>query len=400
PGPKLITSCHFSTMVKMVALTESRQTESRTRKGNVYYKENQHNSRHYRSLVLGALLIFKVAQRTMKVIIDTDPGLDDAMAVLVALDAHKKGLIKILGVTLTHGNTSLDNAACNMMRTLTTVKMEKEQYAPFWNLIPQETHLSMAMMDLEMQNLNQIQTYHSFLKSMLSVLSHVSQEKILVCLLFSHRHCYNSRNIKTAYLLQLGEVVLIALGPLTNVALAMRMDPSLGGNLKEIFIMGGNSEGLGNVTPCAEFNFHCDPEAAYTVLQECKCPTYLITWELCLKRAELTLDWRKNVLGKVSTPEARLMNSIEAKSLSLYKYQTYIVCDQIAVAVAIYRNLIIASSDHYASVELHGMFTRGQMVVDYISAMNRKPNVTMVEKIDVEAFKKILMVAFGHKVEM
>ena len=106
---------------------------------------------------------------------------------------------------------------------------------------------------------------------------------------------------------------MIALGPLTNVALAMRMDPSLGGNLKEIFIMGGNIEGkylstmsetavspilcilypnltgLGNVTPSAEFNFHCDPEAAYTVLQECKCPTYLITWELCLKRTEVTL---------------------------------------------------------------------------------------------------------------
>ena len=94
------------------------------------------------------------------------------------------------------------------------------------------------------------------------------------------------------------------------------------------------------------------------------------------------------------------MNSIEAKSLSTYKYETYILCDQIAVAAAIYRNLIIASSNHYASVELHGKFTRGQMVVDYISAMNRKQNVTIVEKIDVEAFKKILMIAFGHQVEM
>lgn len=48
-------------------------------------------------------------------------------------------------------------------------------------------------------------------------------------------------------------------------------------------------KGIGNITVSAEFNFHCDPEAAYVVLQNTKCPTYIASWELCLHRAKL--DW-------------------------------------------------------------------------------------------------------------
>ena len=64
-----------------------------------------------------------------------------------------------------------------------------------------------------------------------------------------------------------GEVDLIAVGPLTNVAIAMSADPDLADNLHQLFIMGGNIEGIGNVTSSAEFNFHADPEAAFTVLR-------------------------------------------------------------------------------------------------------------------------------------
>ena len=60
---------------------------------------------------------------------------------------------------------------------------------------------------------------------------------------------------------------MIAVGPLTNVAIAMLADPDLAKNLHHLYIMGGNIEGIGNVTSSAEFNFHADPEAAYTVLR-------------------------------------------------------------------------------------------------------------------------------------
>ena len=64
-----------------------------------------------------------------------------------------------------------------------------------------------------------------------------------------------------------GDITLIALGPLTNVAIAMLSDPELSERLFHLYIMGGNMEAIGNVTTAAEFNFHADPEAAHTVLR-------------------------------------------------------------------------------------------------------------------------------------
>ena len=79
------------------------------------------------------------------------------------------------------------------------------------------------------------------------------------------------------------QVSLVALGPLTNVAIAMLADPGLGGRLHSLYIMGGNMEGVGNVTTAAEFNFHADPEAAAAVLRLASCPTTIATWELSYK---------------------------------------------------------------------------------------------------------------------
>ena len=76
---------------------------------------------------------------------------------------------------------------------------------------------------------------------------------------------------------------MICLAPLTNLALALKTDKNLATNLKEIFIMGGNVEGIGNVSIASEFNFHADPEAAYAVLDSTKCPTVIVTWEMCYK---------------------------------------------------------------------------------------------------------------------
>ena len=82
---------------------------------------------------------------------------------------------------------------------------------------------------------------------------------------------------------------MVALGPLTNLALAFKIDPSIAPKIKEIFIMGGNMEGLGNASMGAEFNFYSDAEAAYIVLQAVKCPTYIATWELCLLKSRLEM---------------------------------------------------------------------------------------------------------------
>ena len=73
----------------------------------------------------------------------------------------------------------------------------------------------------------------------------------------------------------------MALGPLTNLALAFKTDPEIPPMIKEMFIMGGNMDGVGNNTMGAEYNFTADADAAYIVLDMVKCPLFMATWELC-----------------------------------------------------------------------------------------------------------------------
>ena len=91
----------------------------------------------------------------------------------------------------------------------------------------------------------------------------------------------------------------------------MKADPGLSERLGEIFIMGGNIEGFGNVTEAAEFNFHADPEAAFTVLRLTRCPTTIAPWELSYKYNRVDFGWRNQVLGKLDTPATKLINACE-----------------------------------------------------------------------------------------
>jgi len=84
-------------------------------------------------------------------------------------------------------------------------------------------------------------------------------------------------------------VSLVTLGPLTNIALAFKMEPNLPSLLKEIFMMGGNTEALGNSSISAEFNFDADPESAFVVLDKTACPTYVAPIELCQLHSTLDL---------------------------------------------------------------------------------------------------------------
>ena len=85
----------------------------------------------------------------------------------------------------------------------------------------------------------------------------------------------------------IGEVTVVALGPLTNLALAFKMDPSIVTHIGEIFVMGGNMQGNGNCVLGAEYNFMADAEAAYIVVHNVQCPMYIATWELCSTHSKM-----------------------------------------------------------------------------------------------------------------
>lgn len=82
-----------------------------------------------------------------------------------------------------------------------------------------------------------------------------------------------------------GKLTILALAPLTNLAMAARLDPSICHSLEAIYTMGGNVEGEGNATVSAEFNFAVDPEAAFITLSSFSCPLNVVPWEVTAKHA-------------------------------------------------------------------------------------------------------------------
>ncbi len=86
-----------------------------------------------------------------------------------------------------------------------------------------------------------------------------------------------------------GEITMVCLAPLTNLALALKVDVEATNGLKELVLMGGNVEGVGNTTIAAEFNFHADPEAAHVVMEVSKFPITVVSWELCYKYIDIPM---------------------------------------------------------------------------------------------------------------
>ncbi|KAK2181988.1 hypothetical protein NP493_372g02041 [Ridgeia piscesae] len=189
-----------------------------------------------------------------------------------------------------------------------------------------------------------------------------------------------------------GEINLICLGPLTNVALALRLDPEFGSKLKDCFIMGGNHTGKGNVSMCAEFNFYADPESANVVLNELGRVITLVTWETCIDCC-LSADFYKR-FTTVDSAMARFVKEAEENARSRRTTGDDMwttIADQLLAAVAVEKSVVTETKLAYCTVELMGAVTRGQMVVDWGWGRGKKANVKLVLGVDKEKFADLMM---------
>lgn len=183
-------------------------------------------------------------------------------------------------------------------------------------------------------------------------------------------------------------VSVICLGPLTNLALLYKMYPDSKEKIEEIYIMGGNRHGVGNITRAAEFNFYCDPEAAFIVLQSSKSLIKLLPFETVRHSNPIPKSWRFNVIGKIENKITKFLNPIEEKGFKNYEYWTPF--DTYCAASFIDPSIVRRTEDFHMTIELNGLFTRGQVVIDHIGEVNYK-NVTVIEEVDVEKFKSLVM---------
>jgi purine nucleosidase len=200
-------------------------------------------------------------------------------------------------------------------------------------------------------------------------------------------------------------IVLVTLGPLTNVAKALAHAPDIANAVGRCVVMGGAACTVGNVTPAAEYNVWVDPDAARAVFRS-GLPIEMVGWELC--RGAATLSEREMAeVRDFGTPVARFAMDCNTSALAAARLQSnepgLPLPDPVAMAVAIEPDICTRRSRHYVDVEIESDLTRGMTVVDHLDVADDerngplwKPlidngrNVEVCWEIDVPRWKDLL----------
>src|SRR5215207_4730472 len=193
-----------------------------------------------------------------------------------------------------------------------------------------------------------------------------------------------------------GEITLVTIGPLTNIALALAREPRVAEAARELVMLGGAAQAVGNVTPVAEFNVHADPEAAKAVFAAGFRLT-MVGVELCRGPARITEADRRTI-GALGTPPARLVSALLGHSLSVASRRPMLpgeqgaTCpDAVAMAVALDRSVLGDAVDCFVDVETSGTLTTGMTVVDRLGVLGRSANALVGLGVDAGRFKRLLL---------
>ena len=201
-------------------------------------------------------------------------------------------------------------------------------------------------------------------------------------------------------------LVLVTLGPLTNIALALAQAPDLARKVGRCVIMGGAPCCEGNVTPAAEYNMWVDPEAARIVFRS-GLPIELVGWHLCRGAAVLAPADIEHITNKIGTKLANFAVECNSTARRAYRTQTgedgISLPDPVAMSIALDATIGIEASRHYVDVEAASELTRGMTIVDRLGVvsdernratwadlLDRGPNAKVYWAIDAARWKQAL----------
>ena len=184
------------------------------------------------------------------------------------------------------------------------------------------------------------------------------------------------------------DLTIAAVGPQTNLALALAMEPSLPEMLEELYVMGGAAMVGGNVRPTAEFNFYQDPEAAARVLESGSVKMVGLD---ATEQTHVPLEEIETLAdeGEPHRTFAGILDYYPEDSLDRYGYDGPVVHDSVVAADLI--DGVLQYEDHYVAVSTHDRLTAGQTVTDNRSVLGREPNTAVAVDIDVERYQSIVL---------
>lgn len=304
-----------------------------------------------------------------QLLIDTDPGVDDALAILMA-HAHAD----VVGLSIAAGNVGLAHTVRNARVLVDLLEADTPVFPGCASPLVRAPDEDAAF---------------------------VHGQDGFGDIGFPSPHAALAEEPAALALLRLtrerpGELTLVALAPLTNLALALRLDPSLPERVARLVIMGGAVTGHGNTGRVpAEFNIGFDPEAAHVVFEAF--PEFeLVDWEATLRHAFDDDDFKtwidagdhRAVFYDQIAGTARAYNLKHAR-------RGVIAADALAMAVAIDPSIVIRSEKRAVAVELDGRLTRGATVVDWAGRLGRPVNAKVVLEVDQARFGAMVRQALG-----
>ena len=296
---------------------------------------------------------------TIPIVLDCDPGHDDAIALLLALASPE---VELLGVTTVHGNQTLDKTTENALRVLELVGRSD---------VPVARGADRPLLrDLR-------------------VAAHVHGESGLDG---PELPAATAQPVDEPALEFIAERIrpgtaLVAVGPLTNIALYLEAHGTE--NIERIVLMGG-AIAEGNMTPAAEFNIWADPEAAHRVFH-CTRPVTMIGLDVTHK-ALLTPAWaeRFRAAGRVGTFVAELVEFFKRYHAHTYRWDGAPIHDAVALAHVI-RPSLVRTEHRNVEIEVESELCRGRTVVDLWRRTERLPNADVGVDIDGDAFFELLL---------
>jgi len=294
-----------------------------------------------------------------RVIIDTDPGIDDTMAIMLALASPE---LRVEGLTIVRGNVGVEQCARNALTIL-----EIAGHADIPVAVGADKPL--------------VRPYHGHGSTV------HGQDGLGETGLSGTRPVPDRRAVDfliSRISASPGELTIIALGPLTNLALAVSIEPHLPRRVREVIVMGGAVATRGNATPVAEANINNDPEAARIVFHA-GWPVTLVGLDVTHKVTMTPADLQH--LAAAHTPVTDLITRITPFYLGAYKRMVgidgFYVHDPTAVAVAI-RPALFETREVYVDVVTDSERTLGQTIADFRNQWETAPNVRVCLNVDAQ----------------
>ena len=302
-------------------------------------------------------------------LIDTDPGVDDALALLMAFNDPRH---EVVGLTIAAGNVGLKHTVANALKLCEVAGIEAPVFAgcpgPLLHPAPDAgyVHGEDGFGDVG---------YEAAQRA--AEREHAAQ----AILRLSHEHA--------------GKLLLVALGPLTNVALALKLDPTLADRVARIVVMGGAVTGHGNITPAAEFNVYFDPEAAHIVFEAFP-QIDLADWEGTIAHGLLhdhVVEWLA-----ADSPRARFYERISKKTREWSadrRGDYWHSADALAMAYALEPDGATELVDRPVVVALGHGHARGMTVVDWNRQNGLPDRFRILMRYDQARFEGLIRAALA-----